>query len=86
MKFDEYIGLIQQSKESVLSELASREQGEVALVTQTIKDIEHKQAELAEALTSLRDSMSRDKITVLKVSLLKSNGIFSQFSLVQIYN
>lgn len=76
VQFDEYIGLIQQSKESVLSELASREQEEVVHVTQTIKVIEHKKAELAEALASLKDSISRDKITVLKVSLVSVMAIF----------
>ena len=47
----------------------TRQKEEVTLVSQTIKDIEQKQAELTESLASLSDSMKRDKITVLKVSV-----------------
>ena len=68
VQFDEFIGLIQQSKDSVLSELANRQREEMALVSQTLKGIEQKQAELAEVLTSLNETLKRDKITLLKVS------------------
>ena len=48
---------------------ATRQTEEVTLVSQTIKDIEQKEAELTESLSSLSDSMKRDKITILKVSV-----------------
>ena len=74
LQFDEFIGLIQQSKESVLSELSTRQQEEMSLVSQTMKELDKKQAELAEVLTSLNESLKMEKILALKVSTDTSNA------------
>ena len=73
VQFDEFIGLIQQSKESVLSELSTRQQEEMSLVSQTLKELEKKQAALAEVLTSLNETLKMEKIIALKVSTDTSN-------------
>ena len=69
VQFDEFIGLIQQSKESVLSELSTRQQEEMCLVSQTLKGLEKKQAELAEVLTSLNETLKMERIIALKVNI-----------------
>ena len=69
VQFDEFIGLIQQSKESVLSELSTRQQEEMSLVSQSLKELDKKQAELAEVLTSLNETLKMEKILALKVSI-----------------
>ena len=49
-------------------------------MTQTIKDIEQKQADLTESLSSLSDSMKRDKIMLLKVSIeIIMSGLYAYF-------
>ena len=73
VQFDEFIGLIQQSKESVLSELSTRQQEEMSLVSQTLKELDKKQAELAEVLASLNETLKMEKILALKVSTDTSN-------------
>ncbi|XP_053406977.1 E3 ubiquitin-protein ligase TRIM34-like [Mercenaria mercenaria] len=68
VQFDEYICLIQQSKDSILAEIAARQRKELNKIQQVIDTIDSKEDELKVVLKELTEIMKRDKLKLLKES------------------
>jgi uncharacterized protein YPO0396 len=72
MQFDEYIGQLQQCKDSIIGELSSRLRKEMAKLQNTIDDIDRQENDLDKAIKEITDIMKCDKLKVLKVVYIAS--------------